>query len=707
MERTTQSERHTIGDFHRLGATLRPEGVNFALYSKHAERVDLCLFDRPGDGTATMVVPLSQRTRFVWHTFIPGLKAGQLYGYRVHGPWRPEEGYRFNPHRLLLDPYARAVSGKFDLAHRHTAFDPASPMADLSYHAVDNAAGAPKCVVVDDAFDWEGDHPPNHPLRNSVIYEVHLKGFTAHPSSGTAHPGTYLGFIEKIGHLQRLGVTAVEFLPLHHSQDEEPLLRRGLSNYWGYSTIGFFAPDSRFASGTVPGDQVREFKTLVRELHRAGIEVILDVVYNHTAEGNHLGPTYSFRGIDNPTYYVLGPEKRHYRDYTGCGNSLDFGEPHVIKMVMDSLRYWVEVMRVDGFRFDLATVLGRAEGRFDRLSAFFTAVHQDPVLSRVKLIAEPWDLGWDAYQAGNFPVDWAEWNGKYRDAVRRFIKGDGGMVGELATRLTGSADLYQEGGRTPYHSVNFVTCHDGFTLQDLVTYDGKRNEANGEDNRDGSDANWSWNCGHEGPTGDPAVLDLRARQTKNFLALLLLSQGVPMLLGGDEFLRTQRGNNNAYCQDNPLSWFDWTLALKNDAMVDYTRGLVALRRRHPHFRRRAFFTGTDGDGDAYKDIHWLDEDLNEPDWDDSERRSLAFLIEGGGKQTGGEGDFLILVNAHWEPREFRLPDDAARGPWRRVLDTALPAGQELTDEPSAPPVDPPDRYLLRDRSVVALYRLKP
>jgi glycogen operon protein len=704
MDPTAHPERSTVGDFHRLGATLRPEGVNFALYSKHAERVDLCLFERPGGAEASMVVPLDQRTRFVWHTFVPGLKAGQLYGYRVHGPWRPEEGYRFNPHRLLLDPYARAITGRFDLRHPHTAHDPQSALEDLALLAVDNAAGAPKCVVMDDAFDWEGDRPPDHPLRNSVIYEVHLKGYTAHPSSGASRPGTYLGFVERIDHLKRLGVTAVEFLPLHHAQDEEPLLRRGLSNYWGYNTIGYFAPDSRFASGTEPGCQVREFKTMVRELHKAGIEVILDVVYNHTAEGNHQGPAYCFKGIDNPTYYVLAPEKRYYRDYTGCGNSLNFGEPTVIKMVMDSLRTWVEEMHVDGFRFDLATVLGREEGRFDRLATFFTAVHQDPVLSRVKLIAEPWDCGWDSYQVGNFPVDWAEWNGKYRDTVRRFAKGDGGMVGELATRLTGSADLYLEDGRTPYHSVNFVTCHDGFTLHDLTAYDRKHNEANGENNRDGNDTNWSWNNGHEGPAADPAVLELRARQAKNFLSLLFLSQGVPMLLGGDEFLRTQQGNNNAYCQDNPLSWFDWTLALRNAAMVEFVSGLVALRRRHPHFRRRAFFTGTDGDGDCYKDIHWLSEAGGEPDWRDPERRRLAFMIEGDEKGTGGEGDFLILVSAHWEPAEFLLPTDPARGPWRRILDTALPAGRELADEDAAPPLDPPDRYTVRDRSVVALWR---
>jgi len=689
-----------------LGVSRTPVGFNFSLLSRHAEAVSLVLFHSHQEEPVAEIPFDSHynKTGDAWHILIHDFDPALRYGFRLAGPFDPTgSGHWYRPGKVLLDPYAKALSGGTEWGRVYRR-EGRKPGVLGSFQR--------RCLYIEDDFDWAGDRPLNIPLKDTIIYEMHVRGFTRHPASGVKHPGTYQGIIEKIPYLKELGITAVELMPVMEFNELEntrinPATGEELKNFWGYSTLAFFAPKAAYAVDGRNGRQVREFKEMVKALHRAGIEVILDVVYNHTAEGNHLGPTYSFRGIDNPTYYVLGPEKRHYRDYTGCGNSLDFGEPHVIKMVMDSLRYWVEVMRVDGFRFDLATVLGRAEGRFDRLSAFFTAVHQDPVLSRVKLIAEPWDLGWDAYQAGNFPVDWAEWNGKYRDAVRRFIKGDGGMVGELATRLTGSADLYQEGGRTPYHSVNFVTCHDGFTLQDLVTYDGKRNEANGEDNRDGSDANWSWNCGHEGPTGDPAVLDLRARQTKNFLALLLLSQGVPMLLGGDEFLRTQRGNNNAYCQDNPLSWFDWTLALKNDAMVDYTRGLVALRRRHPHFRRRAFFTGTDGDGDAYKDIHWLDEDLNEPDWDDSERRSLAFLIEGGGKQTGGEGDFLILVNAHWEPREFRLPDDAARGPWRRVLDTALPAGQELTDEPSAPPVDPPDRYLLRDRSVVALYRLKP
>jgi isoamylase len=696
----------STGSFRTLGATLHPDGVNFALLSRHATAVELLLFDEPA-GDPVEVIPIERRTRFVWHGFVPGLVAGQLYGYRVHGPFDPAHGLRFNPAKLVLDPYAKAVAGKVvDADGLLLAYDPGSPQRDLSLDGRDDARIAPKAVVVDDAFDWQGDAPPRHPLERLLLYEVHVKGFTAHPSSGVAHPGTYLGFIEKIRYLQSLGVNAVELLPVHEHVTEDALRRRGLTDYWGYNTLAFFAPESSYASGASPSAAVAEFKTLVRELHRAGIEVILDVVYNHTAEGSELGPSLSLRGIDNPSYYCLGgpPEApaRFYANYTGTGNSLDLTKPDAIRLVMDSLRHWVEVMHVDGFRFDLASVLGRGpDGVFRPNASFFDAVYQDPVLSTVKLIAEPWDLG--AYEAGNFPVEWSEWNGRFRDTVRRFVRGDAGQVRELAARVTGSADLYGDDGRSAYNSINFVTCHDGFTLADLVSFAEKHNEANGEGNRDGTDDNLSWNCGVEGASNDPEIIRLRLRLAKNHLCLLLFSAGTPMLLGGDELGRTQRGNNNAYCQDNEISWFDWRHVERNVEILGFFRRAAALPQRFPILQRRRFFTGVDCDGDGVPDIAWFGADLGPPHWDDAELRLLAYQLDGGEEASAlGEYRLFVILNADPGPQRVALPPPPAPMRWRRLVDTSLPAGEEITAPGEEVLIDPPEFYLANPRSTVVL-----
>jgi glycogen operon protein len=689
-----------------LGATLTPRGVNFALFSQHAEAVELLLYDSATDPEPSATLLLEHRTRHVWHTLVEGVGPGQLYAYRVHGPYDPARGLRFNPNRLLMDPYARALTGSFDPRGDHLGYDGSSPEADLSFNETDNAAFAPRCVVVSEEFDWQGDTPPGVPMAETVIYEAHLKGFTAHPSAQVAHPGTYLGWIEKIPYLKSLGITSVEFLPLHHCQDEPALMRRGRHNYWGYSTLGFFAPDRRFAAGAGPASQVDEFRLMVREMHRAGLEVILDVVYNHTCEGDHLGTTLCFRGIDNPVYYRLADNPRFYVDYTGCGNTLNVEHPQVIKLIMDSMRYWVQVMHVDGFRFDLASTLGRDRGRFNAASAFFVAVHQDPVLCQVKLIAEPWDLGPEPLQVGRFPIDWAEWNGRYRDCVRRFVKGDPGQVPELATRVSGSADLYGDEGRTPYHSINFVTCHDGFTLWDLVSYASKHNEANGEDNRDGTDLNYSWNWGVEGPTQDPAILALRQQLVRNFLAILVLSQGVPMLLMGDEFFRTQQGNNNAYCQDNEISWVDWRLARDHAAMVRYVRRLLDFRRRHPHFTRRSFFRGVDTDADRLLDINWYGPDLGPVAWRDPQCRTLAYLIDGKEIRDASRptrDDVMVILHAHWEPVTYRVPRLGPGERWYRVLDTSLETDQAMACPDDAHPLTR-DSYQVAPRSVVMWLR---
>jgi isoamylase len=694
------------GSFYPLGATLAPDGVNFALFSRNAKGVHLVLFDHP-DGEPADVIPLENRTRFVWHAWVPGLRAGQLYGYRVFGDHDPAHGLRFNPSKLLIDPYAKALTGKaVNTDNLLLAYDPEASDRDLSLDGRDNARTVPKCIVIDDAFDWQGDAPPDIPLENLLIYEVHVKGFTAHPSSGVAQRGTYLGFVDKIAHLQSLGVNAVELLPVHEHYVEDFLKERGLTNYWGYNTVAFFAPEISYASCSSPGCQVPEFKTLVRELHRAGIKVILDVVYNHTAEGSELGPTLSLRGIDNPTYYALtGPPDqpgRYYRNYTGTGNALDLAQPAVIRLVMDSLRYWVQVMHVDGFRFDLASVLGRQEdGSFRAKSGFFDAVSQDPVLSGVTLIAEPWDLG--TYQAGNFPIDWSEWNGRFRDTVRRFVKGDQGRVRDLAARVTGSADLYGDDGRSAYNSVNFVTCHDGFTLRDLVSYDAKHNDANLEGNRDGTDENDSWNCGVEGETADPAVARLRQQQAKNLLATLLFSAGTPMLLGGDEFLRTQRGNNNAYCQDNEISWFDWREVEHNAETLAFLRTAIALTRRCTVLQRRKFLLGKDGSGDGVPDIVWFGNDLGSPAWDDPNLRTLCYQLDGGEEisQLGRYRLFFIL-NADAALQRVALPPLWPGARWGRLIDTTLSQGDDILLPGHEVPLDPPGFYLVNPRSTVVL-----
>src|SRR5262245_5451734 len=614
----------TRGSPYPLGATLVEGGVNFAVYSRNASEMFLLLFDEL-DGQPTDVIRLDEREKFVWHAEVKGVRPGRLYGYKARGEYRPEWGLRFNDAKLLLDPYARAVTGKFrNTDNLLLTYDARPGGGELVRDARDNTIAVPKSIVIDDdAFDWEGDHPPDLRLEELFIYEVHVKGFTAHASSRVQSPGTYLGFIEKIPHLQRLGINAVELLPVHEFYVDDFLVQRGLTNYWGYNSIGFFAPESSYSTGRSPGCQVTEFKTLVRALHRAGIKVLLDVVYNHTGEGNELGPSLSFRGLDNPSYYSLtGPPdapRRYYMNFTGCGNSLDFDSPTVIRLVMDSLRYWVEAMHVDGFRFDLASVLGRSEtGAFRSSGPFFEAVAQDPVLNRAILIAEPWDIG--TYQVGNFPVDWSEWNGRFRDTVRRFDKGDGRQLADLGWRLTGSADLYSEDGRSAYNSINFITCHDGFTMNDLVSYDGKHNEANGENNNDGSNDNNSWNCGAEGDTADANVLKLRRQLMKNHACALLFASGTPMLLGGDEFARTQRGNNNAYCQDNEISWFDWNLAEKNKDLVEFFRKAIGFVRRYPILQRRKFALGEDLDDDKVTDLKWFgtNGDPGGPSWNDPE-----------------------------------------------------------------------------------------
>jgi isoamylase len=655
-----------------LGATWDGSGVNFALYSEHAERVELCLFDAKGR-RETERIALRERTGFVWHCYLPEARPGQLYAYRVYGPDAPEHGHRFQPHRTMLDPYARMMIG-----------------------AVSSGAG--RCQVVDCAFSWGDDRPPRVPWENTVLYEAHLKGLTRlHPGVPEPLRGTYAGLGSPcvIAHLKSLGVTAVELLPIHAFVDERRLVQHGLRNYWGYSSIGFFCPDMRYsASGTLG-----EFKTMVKSLHAAGIELILDVVYNHTGEGDHTGPALCFRGIDNLTYYRLDEaDRRRYVDYTGTGNTLNAAHPAVLRMIMDSLRYWVSEMHVDGFRFDLASALSRSEYAFDRRSAFLSAVGQDPVLSQVKLIAEPWDLGEGGYQLGSFPAGWAEWNDKYRDAVRAYWKGDGGVIGEFASRLAGSSDLFAPSGRGPYASINFVTAHDGFTLQDLVSYDRKHNEANHEGNRDGADNNRSWNHGAEGKTQNPLVVSLRERQKRNFLATLLFSQGVPMLLAGDEFGRSQSGNNNAYCHDSELSWVDWNLDPGAQALLEYVRLAIRLRNGHPLFRRRTFFRGRAGADVQAKDIAWLHPDgkeMSDEEWAHEFARSLGVLISGRALEETDEvgrtvryDDVLLLLNAHDGDIGFALPG----GGWRAVLDT------------SGEPAQAAERYPLRSRSLVLLAR---
>jgi isoamylase len=681
-------------------------GTNFSLFSANADRVELCLYD--ADDREERVEVRSQ-TAHNWHVYLPGVEPGQRYNYRVHGRWEPERGHRFNPAKLLIDPYAKAIEGpiQFDRA-RVLAYGAAG---ENVRDDEDSASAIPRCVVIDDAFDWEGDAHLARPWAETVIYELHVKGFTQR-MEGVRDDlrGTYAGLASDaaIGHLRDLGVTAVELLPVHHIADEHFLVEKGLSEYWGYSTIGYFAPHAGYAATGTRGDQVREFKGMVKALHRAGIEVILDVVYNHTAEGNHLGPTLAFKGVDNAAYYRLVPgDPRHYMDFTGTGNSLNPVNPSVLRLIMDSLRYFVVECHIDGFRFDLASALARELYDVDKLSAFFDVIHQDPVLSQVKLIAEPWDVGPGGYQVGNFPILWSEWNGMYRDTMRDFWRGHT-AVAEFARRFTGSSDLYQDDGRHPSASINFVTCHDGFTLRDLVSYERKHNEANLEDNRDGSDDNRSWNCGVEGETHDPDVNALRDRQTRNFLATLLLSQGAPMLLAGDELRNTQLGNNNAYCQDNELSWLEWQLGDRERALLEFTKRLLRLRADHPVFRRAAFLTGEERQGSGAPDIWWFRPDgrrMTQADWNRGDAFALGAFLNGAEIPTltahgepVADDSFIVLFNSWREPVTFVLTPTRFGRRWKHELSTSepeLPPNGEVLRARSAVPVDARSLRVLR------------
>jgi isoamylase len=695
------------GTPYPLGATWDGVGVNFAIFSEHGTRVELCLFDSVDAEVESVTIPLPEHTDMVWHGYLPDVLPGQLYGYRVHGPYAPHMGYRFNPHKLVLDPYTKVVGRTvrwdeslfgFKYGHEDTTFDER-----------DSAAFAPLAAVIDTAFTWGDDRPLRTPWHETLIYELHVRGFTKlNPHIPEALRGTYLGLASEpaIRHLTGLGVTAVELMPVHHHLNDWHLAKKGLSNYWGYNTLAYFAPEVRYATSSSPQDAVREFKMMVRALHAARLEVILDVVYNHTAEGNHAGPTLSLRGIDNTSYYRLQPHQpRFYQDFTGCGNTLNMRSPRVLQLIMDSLRYWVIEMHVDGFRFDLASALARELHAVDKLGAFFDIIHQDPVLSQVKLIAEPWDLGEGGYQVGNFPTKWTEWNGKYRDAVRRFWRGDGAGVSELATRLSGSSDLYEQSGRRPYASINFITAHDGFTLADLVSYNQKHNDANGEANSDGENYNLSWNCGVEGATSDRRILELRDRQRRNIMATLMLSVGVPMISGGDELGRTQGGNNNAYCQDNEIGWTTWDNTPERRDFLDFTRRLIRIWKDHPVLRRRKFFQGRRIRGADVLDIAWLDpsgREMTDQTWSAPDVRCLGVRLNGDAIDEVDErgarivGDTLLLMlNAGEQAIAFTLPATAPEERWETLLDTA---------DPWAPPrrLRAAGRYELLPRSMAVL-----
>ena len=699
------------GSAYPLGATYDGSGTNFALYSEVAERVELCLFDEAGTET---VVALPEVDGLVWHAFLPGIEPGQRYGYRVHGPYDPAAGHRCNPNKLLLDPYSKAIDGSFDWDQSLFSYDFGDPD---SRNDDDSAAHMPKSVVINPFFDWGVDRPPKRQYAESVIYEAHVKGLTeTHPDLPAELRGTYAGIAHPavIDHLKRIGATAIELMPVHHFANDSTLQDKGLSNYWGYNTIGFFAPDSKYTSSGTPGGQVQEFKAMVRALHEAGIEVILDVVYNHTAEGNHLGPTLSMRGIDNQAYYrLVEDDQRYYMDYTGTGNSLNVRNPHSLQLIMDSLRYWVTEMHVDGFRFDLASTLAREFYEVDRLSSFFELVQQDPTVSQVKLIAEPWDVGPGGYQVGNFPPQWTEWNGKYRDVVRDFWRGEAATLGEFAERLTGSADLYEHSARRPVASINFVTAHAGFPLLDLVSYNEKHNEANGEDTNDGESHNRSWNCGVEGPTDDEQIIALRAQQRRNFIATMFLSQGVPMLCHGDELGRSQGGNNNGYCQDNEISWIDWSRA--EDDLIEFTGRVAKLRHDHPVFRRRRFFDGRPvrrrgQKGQGAPDIGWVRPDgseMTEDDWDSGFGKAVAVFLNGNGipdHDSRGErvvdDTFFMALSAHFEPIEFTLPSKEFGASWQVVLDTGDPEQLAI-----GPEVDAGATVTVGPRALVVLKRL--
>lgn len=700
------------GEVYPLGSTWDGKGTNFAVFSEHAEAVELCLFD---DQDQEIRLPLTEVNSFVWHGYVPGVAPKQRYGYRVHGKWAPEKGLRFNPNKLLIDPYAKAIEGNFIGSSDLLAYDPSSPDQDLSFSDVDDAASVPKSVVIDQSFDWEGDCLLRRPWHETIIYETHVKGFTKlHPDIPEAIRGTYagLGHPAAIAHLQRLGVTAVELMPIHHFFSRPGfLIDRGLSNYWGYDSVNFFSPHAAYSSSGTLGEQVVEFKQMVKALHRAGIEVILDVVYNHTGEGNHLGSTLSLRGVDNRSYYhLVADDPRYYMDFTGCGNSLNVRNPQVLKLIMDSLRYWVTEMHVDGFRFDLASALARELYEVNHLAAFFEIIHQDPILADTKLIAEPWDVGDGGYQVGNFPVRWCEWNGRYRDTMRDYWRGESISPEEFAYRITGSPDLYQLNGRRPHASINFITAHDGFTLNDLVSYNEKHNEANKEDNRDGEGYNRSWNCGTEGETDDPEILQLRDRQRRNFLTTLLLSQGVPMMVMGDEMGRSQGGNNNAYCQDSEISWLNWQLQKENSDLLNFTRELLYFRAKHPVFHRRNWFQERPIHGSEVKDISWFDatgSNISDRDWKAGASSTIAVFLNGEGIDTvGSRGEriidesFLLLFNTDDDTVEFRLPNSLSANRWMLQIDTKEPrfieSGQTYTGDQAVP---------VTARSIVVLRRL--
>ncbi len=678
-----------VGKSYPLGATVTREGTNFALFSENAHGVELCLYGQAEEWQSSVRIRMVEQTDHVWHCFVPGVTHGQLYGYRVWGPWDPHNGHRFNENKLLLDPYAKAISGLVKWGPEMFAYNFGGSDPDLSKNHLDNSPCMPRSVVVDDQFEWGDDRRPEIPMHESIIYEVHVKGFSKlHPDIPEHLRGSYaaLGSDKAIEYFHDLGITSVELLPVHQFVNDDYLEQKGLTNYWGYNSIGFFAPHSAYASSGTFGEQVREFKQMVKNLHAAGLEVILDVVYNHTGEGNHMGPTLCFRGIDNQAYYRTVPDnRRYYMDYTGCGNSLNMMHPRALQLIMDSLRYWVTEMHIDGFRFDLASTLARELHEVNRLSAFFDIIHQDPVISRVKLIAEPWDVGDGGYQVGNFPVLWTEWNGKYRDCIRSYWKGDQGLVAEFASRITGSSDLYQHDGKRPYASINFITAHDGFTLHDLVSYNDKHNEANQEGNNDGDNNNHSWNCGAEGDTDDPEIKALRRRQLRNFFATLLLSQGVPMINGGDEFARSQAGNNNAYCQDNELSWFPWKHDGEGESLRTFVKQLIQFRKDHPVFRRPKFFQGRPIRGMGIKDIMWVRPDgkeMSDEEWNSGDTGSLCVLLSG---QTDEIRDrkgrpitddtFALMFNEHYEEVAFKLPRIAGtRAGWTVVINTFEESG---------------------------------
>ena len=699
------------GDPFPLGATWDGTGTNFALFSENAESVQLCLFDEQGGEER---LDLTEVTAHIWHGYVEGVAPQQRYGFRVDGPRAPERGHRFNPNKLLIDPYAKAIEGDVEWGQEVFGYKWDDPTEDLSYSEADDAPRVPKSIVVDGSFYW-GDEPrPRIPWHNTVIYETHVKGFTInHPGIPPELRGTYAGLAHpaSIEHPHLLGITAIELQPVHHFLHQQHLVEKGLRNYWGYDSIGYFAPYSAYCSEGSQGQQVTEFKQMVKAMHEAGIEVILDVVYNHTGEGNHMGPTLSYKGIDNVSYYRLVDQSpRYYFDVTGTGNSLNVRHPQSLQLIMDSLRYWAEDMHVDGFRFDLAAALARQFYEVDRLSAFFDIIHQDPILSRLKLIAEPWDVGEGGYQVGNFPTLWSEWNGKYRDTVRDYWRGEDASLAEFAFRLTGSSDLYQDDGRRPTASINFITSHDGFTLNDLVSYNDKHNEANGEDNKDGESHNRSWNCGAEGETDDPEIRALRERQKRNFITTLALSQGVPMLLGGDEMGRTQQGNNNAYCQDSPISWFDWSLRDENIALLGFTRRVMDMRRRHPVFRRRRFFHGRDIHGSGVSDLGWFNPDgkeMTEDQWKQGFAKSIGIFLNGADIHEPDEhgervvdDSFFLLFNAHHETMPFVLPAGQWGEAWGVIIDTNDPQLEEGSVAYKAG-----DEVPVESRSVVVLRRV--